>query len=53
MGGGSKGGGSQSHYRKGSSGDWRNHFDDDVYAAFEKAAGNLIKLLGYPPRDKT
>lgn len=43
--------GAVSHYRKGQPGDWRNHFDDDVYAAFAAATGDLIELLGYPPRD--
>ncbi|MEU7904987.1 sulfotransferase domain-containing protein [Actinoplanes sp. NPDC049118] len=41
-----------SHYRKGEPGDWRNHFDDDVYAAFTAAAGDLVELLGYPARDQ-
>ncbi|MFG2068764.1 sulfotransferase domain-containing protein [Micromonospora tulbaghiae] len=40
-----------SHYRKGASGDWRNHFDDDIYAAYTKAAGDLAEILGYPARD--
>ncbi|MFI7540044.1 sulfotransferase domain-containing protein [Actinoplanes sp. NPDC049599] len=39
-----------SHYRKGKSGDWRNHFDDDVYEAFDAATGDLVELLGYPAR---
>lgn len=42
-----------SHYRKGTPGDWRNHFDDDIYEAFEAATGNLVELLGYPARDQS
>ena len=41
-----------SHYRKGASGDWRNHFDDDIYAAYTAAAGDLAEILGYPARDE-
>ncbi len=40
-----------SHYRKGKAGDWRNHFDDEVHAAFTAAAGDLVEVLGYPARD--
>ncbi|MFG1677041.1 sulfotransferase domain-containing protein [Micromonospora sp. NPDC049282] len=40
-----------SHYRKGAAGDWRNHFDDDIYAAYTAAAGDLAEVLGYPTRD--
>ncbi|WP_026189495.1 sulfotransferase domain-containing protein [Salinispora mooreana] len=43
--------GKVSHYRKGKAGDWRNHFDDEVYAAFTAATGNLVEVLGYPARD--
>ncbi|MFI5495855.1 sulfotransferase domain-containing protein [Actinoplanes sp. NPDC051859] len=39
--------GTVSHYRKGSPGDWRNHFDDDIQEAFARASGNLTDLLGY------
>ncbi|MFG1606780.1 sulfotransferase domain-containing protein [Actinoplanes sp. NPDC049265] len=39
-----------SHYRKGTAGDWQNHFDDDINRAFTTATGNLIELLGYPAR---
>lgn len=42
--------GTVSHYRKGEPGDWRNHFDDDVHEAFAAATGDLVELLGYPPR---
>jgi hypothetical protein len=47
-----EGAGSTSHYRKGKSGDWRNHFDDDVYEAFAAATGDLVEVLGYPARDQ-
>ena len=36
-----------SHYRKGKSGDWQNHFDDDIAAAFTRATGDLLDRLGY------
>ncbi|MBO3744342.1 sulfotransferase domain-containing protein [Actinoplanes flavus] len=42
-----KGAGKVSHYRKGEAGDWRNHFDDDITEAFNRATGNLLTLLGY------
>jgi hypothetical protein len=45
--------GSVSHYRKGKAGDWQNHFDDDIYDAFDAATGNLVELLGYPARDRS
>jgi hypothetical protein len=41
------GAGAVSHYRKGEPGDWRNHFDDDIAAAFDAKAGDLISRLGY------
>ncbi|MFC6021429.1 sulfotransferase domain-containing protein [Plantactinospora solaniradicis] len=44
--------GSISHYRKGKAGDWRNHFDDEVYEAFAATTGDLVELLGYPARDQ-
>lgn len=37
-----------SHYRKGQPGDWVNHFDDDIYDAFVRHAGDLVERLGYP-----
>ena len=37
-----------SHYRKGQAGDWANHFDDDIYEAFDKVTGDLVERLGYP-----
>ena len=39
-----------SHYRKGRSGDWQSHFDDDIHEAFAAATGDLVELLGYPAR---
>ncbi|MBB4764316.1 hypothetical protein BJ971_004872 [Actinoplanes digitatis] len=42
------GSGTVSHYRRGEPGDWRNHFDDEVQEAFSAAAGDLVRLLGYP-----
>jgi hypothetical protein len=45
--------GSVSHYRKGKAGDWRNHFDDDIYEAFVAATGDLVELCGYPARDQS
>jgi hypothetical protein len=44
--------GQVSHYRKGKAGDWRNHFDDDIYEAFAAATGDLVKVLGYPAREQ-
>ncbi|MGN9810010.1 sulfotransferase domain-containing protein [Micromonospora sp. BQ11] len=41
-----------SHYRKGKAGDWRNHFDDEIYEAFTAATGDLVEVLGYPARDQ-
>ena len=37
----------RSHYRKGTPGDWENHFDDQVARRFEQAAGDLVGELGY------
>ncbi len=45
--------GQVSHYRKGKAGDWRNHFDDDIYEAFAAATGDLVEVLGYPARDQS
>lgn len=42
-----QGGGPVSHYRKGEAGDWRNHFDDDISEAFDRATGDLVGRLGY------
>lgn len=43
--------GEVSHYRKGKSGDWQNHFDDDIEQAFRQATGNLLDILGYSARE--
>lgn len=36
-----------SHFRKGIVGDWRNYFDEEAVAAFEREAGPLLRSLGY------
>jgi len=51
MRGSGAGAGPVSHYRKGEAGDWRNHFDDDIYDVFAATTGDLVELLGYPARD--
>jgi len=35
------------HYRKGVSGDWKNHFTPKVTDAFERGYGRLIDKMGY------
>lgn len=42
-----------SHYRKGLSGDWINHFTPRVQGRFAEAAGDLLQLFGYAERDAT
>lgn len=37
----------QSHFRKGVSGDWENHFDDSVMTHFRDVTGDLLEVLGY------
>ena len=37
----------QSHFRKGISGDWKNHFDEPVTAYFQEVTGDLLEVLGY------
>jgi hypothetical protein len=37
----------QSHLRKGKSGDWRNHFDDEIEREFQKVTGDLVERAGY------
>jgi hypothetical protein len=37
------------HFRKGESGDWRNHFTDDDIALFERLAGATLVEAGYRP----
>lgn len=36
-----------SHFRKGVSGDWRNHFDEKISAHFRATTGDLTEELGY------
>lgn len=36
-----------SHYRKGVSGDWKNHFNSDVESHFFESTGNLLQDTGY------
>ena len=36
-----------SHYRKGSAGDWKEYFDDDVMGHFTHVTGDLVELLAY------
>lgn len=36
-----------SHFRKGTVGDWRNHFGTDAETAFAKKAGAMLRELGY------
>jgi len=37
----------QSHFRKGVSGDWKNYFDEPVMAYFREVTGDLLETLGY------
>jgi cytochrome c-type biogenesis protein CcmH/NrfG len=39
---------SNSHYRKGLQGDWKNYFTDEVYQNFTEVTGDLVERLGYP-----
>ncbi len=43
----------QSHYRKGVSGDWRNHFSPPIEAHFRAVTGDLLERLGYADRCQT
>lgn len=36
-----------SHYRKGTVGDWMNHFDHSTMAYFREVTGDLLEVLGY------
>lgn len=36
-----------SHFRKGTIGDWRDHFDDKSQQVFEQHAGTLLREYGY------
>lgn len=38
---------SNSHYRKGVQGDWKNHFNAKIRDQFEAVAGDLVTYLGY------
>jgi hypothetical protein len=38
-----------SHYRKGTPGDWRNHFTPALAARFKEKWGDLLVRLGYEP----
>lgn len=35
------------HFRKGVSGDWQNHFVPEVQAVFDEVTGDLVERLGY------
>lgn len=37
----------RAHYRKGTVGDWENHFTEAVAQRFEDVAGDLVGVLGY------
>jgi hypothetical protein len=37
----------ESHYRKGTPGDWKNYFDIKVMDTFRETTGDLIERLGY------
>jgi hypothetical protein len=41
----------KSHLRKGSPGDWRNHFTDDLKRMFKAEYGPLLALAGYERDD--
>ena len=41
----------QNHYRKGKSGDWRNHFTDEHKALFKEQYPGLVPSLGYESSD--
>jgi hypothetical protein len=42
----------KSHYRKGESGDWRNHFTDKHKAFFKEHYNDLLVKLGYESDDR-
>lgn len=42
----------KSHYRKGTAGDWKNHFTDAHKAFFKKEYNDLLIKLGYENDDK-
>ena len=37
----------ESFFRKGTSGDWKNHFDEEITARFYETTGDLVTRLGY------
>ncbi len=37
----------ESFFRKGIAGDWKNHMDGELNAAFVRAAGDVMRTLGY------
>ena len=40
-------------FRRGSTGEWREHFTDETEALFRRAAGPVIERYGYPlPADR-
>jgi hypothetical protein len=39
----------KSHYRRGSSGDWREKFTETIRAHFDATTGDLVAVLGYEP----
>jgi len=41
---------SQSFYRKGISGDWKNHFSEDLHSEFQSLSGEILQELGYTSR---
>ena len=41
----------KSHLRKGTPGDWRNHFDDDLKKLFKAQHGETLALAGYEKDD--
>ena len=41
----------QSHYRKGTPGDWRIHFSEKCKASFKRKFGGLLAAVGYEPTD--
>jgi hypothetical protein len=41
----------RSHFRKGVSGDWKNHFSDENVALFKEKWGSLLVQLGYEKDD--
>lgn len=39
----------QSHYRKGTPGDWQSHFTPRIQRAFDAVAGDLVESFGHVP----